>query len=88
MSICSSLSLAATVYGWWTKKPRALRILSIIGRVMPIGFALLSLVLLRLEFTHDSFAAYMIVANAQCESWRPILTATYLCHAILYFVFR
>lgn len=63
----SSLSLAATVYGWWAKKPRALRNLSVIGRVIPIALALLSIILLQLEFTHDNFVVYMIIANAQCK---------------------
>lgn len=62
----SSLSLAATVYGWWAKQPRALRNLSVIGRVIPIAMALISIILLQLEFTHDNFTAYLVIANAQC----------------------
>ncbi|KAJ0114149.1 glycoside hydrolase [Diaporthe amygdali] len=60
-----SFSLTATVYGWWAKKPKTLRILSITGRIVPITLAVISIVLLQLEFTHRSFMVYMAVANAQ-----------------------
>lgn len=63
----SSFSLTATVYGWWAKKPKTLRILSITGRIVPITLAVISIVLLQLEFTHRSFMVYMAVANAQCR---------------------
>lgn len=65
----SSLSLAATVYGWWAKNPRALRKMSTAGRVVPIALAILSIILLQTPFTHKSFTAYIVVANAQCESF-------------------
>lgn len=61
------MSLAATVYGWWAKKPQFLRKLSIIGRIVPIALALVSTVLLQLEFTHHSFTPYFLIANAQRE---------------------
>lgn len=77
----SSFSLAATVYGWWAKKPQALRKLSITGRVVPIAFALLSVILLQLELVHRSFTLYFIIANAQRKS----LTASKHGTALLIF---
>lgn len=62
------MSLAATVYGWWAKRPQRLRKLSTIGRIVPIALALLSTILLQLEFTHKSFTIYFLIANAQRES--------------------
>lgn len=62
----SSLALAATVHGWWAKSVTALRKLSIIGRVLPVTLAVISIVLLQLEFAHNSFITYMVIANAQC----------------------
>lgn len=54
------------MYGWWAKNPRLLRTVSIIGRVVPIVGAVISVLILQLELTHKSFVAYLIVANAQC----------------------
>lgn len=67
----SSFSLAATVFGWWAKKPQLLRKLSTAGRIVPIIFALLSIVLLQLDFTHKSFFLYFAIANAQRECLPP-----------------
>lgn len=73
MSLCappkqyaSSFSLTATVYGWWAKKPKALRILSITGRIVPITLAVIMIILLQLDFTHVDFMVYMAIANVQC----------------------
>ncbi|KAI7775386.1 hypothetical protein LA080_006849 [Diaporthe eres] len=60
-----SFSLTATVYGWWAKKPKALRILSITGRTFPITLAVIMIILLQLDFTHADFNVYMAIANAQ-----------------------
>ncbi|KAG8166234.1 hypothetical protein KVR01_004786 [Diaporthe batatas] len=60
-----SFSLTATVYGWWAKKPKALRVLSITGRIVPIVLAVIMTVLLQLDFIHKNFMVYMVVANAQ-----------------------
>ncbi|KAG6364239.1 hypothetical protein INS49_005838 [Diaporthe citri] len=60
-----SFSLTATVYGWWAKKPKALRILSITGRIVPITLAVIMIILLQLDFTHADFMVYMAIANAQ-----------------------
>ncbi|KAJ4420326.1 hypothetical protein N0V82_004425 [Gnomoniopsis sp. IMI 355080] len=60
-----SFSLAATVYGWWAKKPAHLRKLSVIGRIVPITLGIISTILLQLEFTHKSFSVYFVLANAQ-----------------------
>lgn len=62
----SSFSLTATVYGWWAKKPKTLRVLSITGRIVPIALAVIMIILLQLDFTHADFMVYMAVANAQC----------------------
>lgn len=64
----SSFALAATVYGWWAKKPGHLRKLSVIGRIVPITLGIISIVLLQCEFTHTSFLVYFVIANAQCMS--------------------
>ncbi|POS79638.1 hypothetical protein DHEL01_v201975 [Diaporthe helianthi] len=61
----SSFSLTATVYDWWAKKPKALRVLSITGRIVPIALAVIMIILLQFDFTHKDFNVYMIVANAQ-----------------------
>lgn len=68
----SSLSLAATVYGWWATKPQTLRKLSITGRIFPVALAVLSIILLQLPFTHKSFTLYLIIANAQRECGVPL----------------
>ncbi|KAJ4391519.1 hypothetical protein N0V93_005137 [Gnomoniopsis smithogilvyi] len=60
-----SFALAATVYGWWAKKPGHLRKLSVIGRIVPITLGIISIILLQLEFTHRSFFVYFVIANAQ-----------------------
>lgn len=64
--LLSSFSLTATVYGWWAKKPKTLRVLSITGRIVPIALAVIMIILLQLDFTHANFMVYMAVANAQC----------------------
>lgn len=58
--------MTATVYGWWAKKPKTLRILSITGRIVPITLAVIMIILLQLDFTHEDFMVYMAIANAQC----------------------
>ncbi|PSR83218.1 hypothetical protein BD289DRAFT_370314, partial [Coniella lustricola] len=60
-----SASLAATMYGWCSTNVRVLRTLAIIGRVVPIVLAVVSIALLQLDFTHRSFVVYLVVANAQ-----------------------
>lgn len=60
--------MTATVYGWWAKKPKTLRILSITGRIVPIALAVVMIILLQLDFTHTDFMVYMAIANAQCTS--------------------
>lgn len=65
--------MTATVYGWWAKKPKTLRILSITGRIVPITLAVIMIILLQLDFTHKDFMVYMAIANAQCM-WLCALT--------------
>ncbi|CAN8097649.1 unnamed protein product [Discula destructiva] len=60
-----SLALAATVYGWWAKKAQFQRNLSIVGRILPIILAIITILLLQLEISHRNFMVYLVIANAQ-----------------------
>ncbi|ORY59126.1 uncharacterized protein BCR38DRAFT_399315 [Pseudomassariella vexata] len=60
-----ALSLAITVYGWWSQNSKPQRIFSITGRVVPLALTAITIVLLEFPFAQRSYTTYMIIANAQ-----------------------
>ncbi|CAI6338063.1 unnamed protein product [Periconia digitata] len=60
-----AFSVASSLYGWWAKKPKTLRIISIIGRILPIVLAVLTIGILQAKVVQLHFFVYLFVANLQ-----------------------
>ncbi|KAI0875478.1 hypothetical protein GGS24DRAFT_455394 [Hypoxylon argillaceum] len=59
------IRVTMTVYNFWATRRAAERIFAIVGRVVPIILAVVTIGLLQTPVVQSSFATYMIVANLQ-----------------------
>ncbi|PVI02243.1 hypothetical protein DM02DRAFT_653710 [Periconia macrospinosa] len=59
------LSVASSLYGWWSKKTHIVRVISIAGRILPILLALIMIGLLQTRVVQLHFVSYLMVANLQ-----------------------